>query len=173
MHLLALLGTLSLLFVSGFANVSTDLFYWPVGASQPSVLARVTYDPASLSSETVSYHPPADDARDSLVRVGLYTTTPTNSKQWIGSLVSSSSLKTGEGHRPTFRLHLGPANEVYHVSLAASSVLDTKSQAKAAGPQVELVASTPGTQPHLNRPVVIRPDGQNTEEVVEKSFLQK
>lgn len=170
MHLLALFGALSLLFVFGLADVSTDLFYWPVGASQPSILARITYDPTSLSSKVVSYHPPADDPRDNLARVGLYTTTPTNPKQWIGSLVSSSSL-IGEGHHPTFRLHLGPANEVYHVSLAASS--DSKTEAKTSGPRVELVSSTPGKQPHLNRPVVLRPDGETPEEVVEKSFLQK
>lgn len=170
MQLLALLGVLSLLFVFALADVSTDLFYWPLGVSQPSVLARITYDPASSSSQMVSYHPPTDDARDSLIRVGLYTTTPTNPKQWVGSLVSSSSL-AGEDCRPTFRLHLGPADEVYHVSLAASS--DTDAQVKADGPQVELVSSIPGSQPRLNRPVVSRPDGQNTEEVVEKSFLQK
>lgn len=78
MQLLALLGVLPLLFVSALADVSTDLFYWPLGVSQPSVLARITYDPASSSSRVVSYHPPTDDARDSLIRVGLYTTTPTN-----------------------------------------------------------------------------------------------
>lgn len=169
MHLLALLGALSLLFVSGLADVSTDLFYWPLGVSQPSVLARITYDPASSSSQVVSYHPPTDNAHDSLIRVGIYTATSTNPKQWVGSLVSSSSL-TGEDCRPTFRLHLGPADEVYHVSLAASS--DADAQVKADGPQVELVSSSPGMQPCLNRPVVLRPDGQNTE-VVEKSFLQK
>lgn len=170
MHLLALLGAISLLLISCLADASTDLLYWPVGASQPSILARVTYDPATLSSEVVSYHPPTDDARNNLVRVGLYTATATRPKQWTGSLVKSSSLN-GHGQHPTFRLHLGPANEVYHVSLAASS--DSKTQAMASGPRVELVRSTPGTQPHLSRPVVVRPDGENTEEVAEKSFLQK
>lgn len=170
MHLLVLLGTISFLLVSCLADTSTDLLYWPVGASEPSILAHVTYDPATLSSEVVSYHPPADDARDDLVRVGLYTATAASPKQWTGSLVKSSSLKD-EGQHPTFRLHLGPANEVYHVSLAASS--DSKSDAMASGPRVELVRSGPGTQPHLSRPVVVRPDGEHTEEVAEKSFLQK
>lgn len=166
MHILALLGAVFLLFASGLADASADLFYWPVGVSHPSILARVTYDPASLSSEVVSYQPPAEDARGDLVRVGLYTATPTNPKQWIGTLISSSFL-IGEDHHPTFRLHLGPASEIYHVSLAASS------NSKASGPRVELVSSTPGTHPHLNRPVVLRPDGESPEEVVEKSFLQK
>lgn len=166
MHLPSLLGALALLIVSVLAD-SSEILYWPVGAAQPSLLARIAYDPASLKSEVVSYHPPTDAPTD-LLRVGLYTTTPTNPKQWTGSLVSFSSL-TGDENPPTFRLHLDPANTVYHVYLATSS--DTA--AKTTGPQVELVQSAPGTQPHLNRPVVVSPDGQNTEEVVEKSFLQK
>jgi hypothetical protein len=164
MHLFALLGAFALLIVSVIADVSTDVYYWPIGAANPSVLARIVYDPASLKSELASYHPPTD-TRDGLVRVGLYTSTPANSKQWIGSLVSVASL-IGED-RPTLRLHLGPPSDVYHVSVASST------GAKAAGPQVEVVSSQPGVQPHLNRPIVVNPDGGNTEEVVEKSFLQK
>lgn len=164
MRLFALLSAFALLIVSVIADISTDLYYWPVGTAKPSVLARIAYDPASFKSELVSYHPPTD-TRDGLVRVGLYTSTPTNSKQWIGSLVSVASL-VGED-RPTLRLHLGPASDVYHVSVASST------GTKATGPQVELVSSQPGAQPHLNRPVVVNPDGGKTEEVVEKSFLQK
>jgi hypothetical protein len=163
MHLFTLLGAFALLIISVIADASTDVFYWPVGAAQPSVLARIAYDPASLKSELLSYHPPTD--ADGLIRVGLYTSTPTNSKQWIGSLVSAASL-IGE-NQPTLRLHLGPASDVYHVSVASST------GAKVTGPQVELVSSQSGVQPHLNRPVVVSPDGGNTEEVVEKSFLQK
>lgn len=170
MHLLTVLGPLWLLFTCGLADVSTDLFYWPLGASQPSSLARVTYDPTTLSSKVVSYHSPNREEHDSLARVGFYTSTSTNPKQWIGSLVSSSSL-TDESSRPTFRLHLGPANEVYHVSLAPTS--ETMAEGQSPLPRVELVSNTAGPQPHLNRPVVVGPDGQNTEEVVEKSFLQK
>lgn len=170
MHLLAILGPLLLLSTFGLADVSTDLFYWPLGASQPSSLARVTYDPTSLSSKVVSYHAPAHDDHDSLARVGFYITTSSNPKQWVGSLVSTSSLTDGSS-RPTFRLHIGSANELYHVSLAPP----TKSMAEvqADSPRVELVSTSPGPQPHPNRPVAVRPDGQNTEEVEEKSFLQK
>lgn len=166
MHLLALLGAISLLFASVLADslpVSSDIFYWPVGASQPSVLARLAHDPTTLKSNVVSYSPPKVDSTDTLVRIGFYTSTPANAKQWVGSLVSLSSLN--DQNQPTFRLHLGPTNEVYHVSLAASD--------KATSPQVEIVSSEPGAQPHLNRPVVVRPDGGDAEVVEEKSFLQK
>ncbi|KAJ5683170.1 hypothetical protein N7462_006335 [Penicillium macrosclerotiorum] len=172
MHLLALLGAISLLVASVVADslpFSSDLYYWPVGATKPSVLARVAYDPASLKSDVISYHPPQTDRSDGLARIGLYTSTTTNPKQWIGSLISQSSL-TGAELRPTFRLHLGPSNEIYHVSMAESSAIAT---AQKAGPLIELVTSVPGTQPHLNRPVVVGPDGQNPEQVEEKSLFQK
>ncbi|KAJ5778558.1 hypothetical protein N7520_001804 [Penicillium odoratum] len=160
---LSLLGAISLLIASVIAE-SSDIFYWPVGSPQPSLLARVAYDPASLKSELLSYHPPTSSSTDDLVRIGLYTATPSNPKQWSGSLVSLSAL-TGDG-QPTIRLHLGPAHELYHVSLASMS-------GKTSGPQVQLVSNEPGTQPHLNRPVVVSPDGSNPEDVPEKTFFQK
>ncbi|KAJ5090428.1 hypothetical protein N7532_009112 [Penicillium argentinense] len=169
MHLLALLSFLSLLFVFTLADslpITSDIFYWPVGSTQPSILARLAYDPSSLTSNVVSYHPPKTDSTDGLVRVGLYTSTPMSAKQWVGSLVSLSALTDAHHHQPIFRLHLGPSNEVYHVSLAASEP-DTTS------PKVELVSTQPGAQPHLNRPIFVGPDGENPDVVEEKSFLQK
>lgn len=145
--------------------ITTDVFYWPVEAPQPSVLARVSFDKTSLESDLLSYTPPSDTNHDDLVRIGLYTSTPTNPKQWSGSLVSRSSL-TSES---LLRLHLDPAKEVYHVSLGAPSY----KSAESAEAGVELVLQESGPQPHLNRPVVLSPDGQNPEEVPEKSFIQK
>lgn len=172
MNLQFLLGALALLLVSVVADsVSTDIFYWPVGAPQPSVLGRVAYDPVSLKSDLVSYQPPSTP-QDGLVRLGLYTSTPSNAKQWTGGLVSGALLTgTGDKNQPTFRLHLGPRNEVYHVSLAAPST--TVPISDSTGPLVEMVSSDDGPQPHLNRPVVVRPDGEGEEEVEEKTMLQK
>ena len=152
-----------LLAIASASSLSTDLFYWPVGAASPSVLARVAYDPVSLQSDLVSYTPPADKYRDGLVRVGVYTSTPSNPKQWVGSLVSWSSFAD---QQPALRLHLSPTSGIYHVSVAAA-------KASATAPQIELVSNEAGTQPHLNRPVVVGPDGQNPEQVVEKTFFQK
>lgn len=140
---------------------STDILYWPVGWSQPSLLARVSYDPTSLKSD-VSYHTPRGLNGD-LVRVGLYTSTPTNKKQWVGSLVSASSLIGN----PTFRLHLDAAHEVYHVSLSTPSTSESTS-----GPQLDIVSYEPGPQPHLNRPIVLGPEGEEPQ-VEEKSLFQR
>ncbi|KAJ5222571.1 uncharacterized protein N7469_008811 [Penicillium citrinum] len=167
MHLQAIVGAISLLIVSVLSDslpISSDIFYWPVGAPQPSVLARVAYDPATLTSNVISYNTPktGSDSTDNLIRIGFYTSTPSNSKQWVGSLVSLSALT--DKNQPTLRLHLGPANEVYHVDLAASDKGHSG---------VELVLSQPGAQPHLNRPVVVRPDGGEADVVEEKTFFQK
>ncbi|KAJ5788076.1 hypothetical protein N7457_003066 [Penicillium paradoxum] len=159
-----LLSALALLIAVANASLSTDILYWPIGSTQPSILAHLSYDPISMKSDIISYHPPKVDQSDSLVRLGLYTSA-TNQKQWVGSLVSLSSLAS----EPTFRLHLGPANEVYSVSLSASSI----TQHPTSGPQVNLIPNESGTSPHLNRPVVVRPDGQNSDQPEEKSLLQK
>ncbi|KAJ5964614.1 uncharacterized protein N7479_004490 [Penicillium vulpinum] len=162
------LSAVSLLISVTNASLSTEILYWPLESPQPSVLAHVSYDPVSLKSDIVSYQPPKGDQSDRLVRVGLYTSTPTNKKQWVGSLVSLSSLTASE--QPTLRLHLGPANEVYTVSLSASS---TSTQVSTYNPRIDLISNESGTQPHLNRPVVVGPDGQNPEQPEEKTILQK
>ncbi|CAG7917949.1 unnamed protein product [Penicillium olsonii] len=148
MRSLFLLSLVSLLLYTN--ALATDILYWPLG-SEPSLLARVSYDPTSLKTD-VAFHPPNPTA--DLVRIGLYT-----NKQWVGSLVAASSLTDN----PTFRLHLDAANEVYHVSLSSDEFATT---------QVDLVFDEPGTRPHLNRPIVVGPDGA-TPEPEEKTLLQK
>ncbi|KAJ5180754.1 hypothetical protein N7492_003964 [Penicillium capsulatum] len=179
MNLRFLLATLALLLGSVVADpprphddvdytTPTDIFYWPVGAPQPSVLARVLYGPSSLFSDLLSYHPPSIP-QDGLVRIGFYTSTPSNPKQWTGGLVSGALL-TGK-HQPTLHLHLDTRGELYHVSLAAPST--TTSEANTASLPVELVVRPNGPRPQLNEPIALRPDGEREEEVVEKTFLQK
>ncbi|OJJ84891.1 uncharacterized protein ASPGLDRAFT_66355 [Aspergillus glaucus CBS 516.65] len=166
---------------SSSEQAATDILYWPVASHQPSTLGRVSYDPTSLESNVLSYSPPAasrkttdaEDHTDKLVRVGLYTSTPANPKQWVGTLTSLSSL-TGVGDaKPTIQLHLGPSNEVYRVSLRLSSSSSSSDATEGIKPGVELVRTESGPRPHLNRPIVISPDGQGPQEVVEKTFFQK
>ncbi|KAJ5225152.1 hypothetical protein N7468_006377 [Penicillium chermesinum] len=170
MHLRSLLGALALPIVA-LADITTDIFYWPVHDAQPTVLARVSYDPATLKSDLLSYHPPSTTDSDDLLRIGLYTSTSENPKLWSGSLVSRSALSS-DAHQPQLRLHLGPTHEVFHVSLGATPATSSASP-EHTDLKVQLISSAPGPQPHLNRPVVIGPDGQNPEEVPEKTLLQK
>ena len=79
----------------------------------------------------------------------------------------------GADSKPTVQLHLGPRNEFYHVSVKLSSSLSSETSAAESEPVVELVPSTAGPRPHLNRPIVVSPDGQGPQEVVEKTLFQK
>ncbi|PYH89281.1 hypothetical protein BO71DRAFT_337011 [Aspergillus ellipticus CBS 707.79] len=160
--------------------LSADIFYWPLFSPEPSILARISYESTAQRPELISYSIPTIAARDDngsqdaskgLIRLGLYTSTVTYSKQWVGTLASLSSLIGDEDNKPTLRLHLGPSNKIYHVELlhfaphAASSPL--------VNPQLELVSHQTGPRPHLNQPLIIGPDGKNAEEIVEKTFFQK
>ena len=74
---------------------------------------------------------------------------------------------TGEESRPKLSLHMSSANEPYYVSLSLPSKHYSSSL------DVDIVRTEAGPRPHLNKPVVVDPDGKDTEEVVEKTFFQK
>ncbi|KAL4869326.1 hypothetical protein BDV12DRAFT_83365 [Aspergillus spectabilis] len=163
---------LSLLSLSSITLASyspqLEILYWPVANSKPSVLAHVSYDPASLKSDLIDYSPPTDLSQD-LARIGFYIATTSNPKQWVGTLTSLSALKGDETQKPTLRLHISPANEIYHVSLASASAYTSSSD----NLQLEIVTDKAGASPHLNRPIVVGPDGKNPEEEPEKTLFQK
>ncbi|KAL4994812.1 hypothetical protein BDV10DRAFT_144181 [Aspergillus recurvatus] len=147
-----------------------EILYWPIANPEPSALAHVSYDPASLNSELIDYSPPTDPSHD-LARVGFYVATLTDPKQWVGTLISSSALMGDDStQKPTLRLHVSPSNEIYHVSLGSTAATSTSSSGSI---EIELVADELGPSPHLNRPIVVGPDGKNPEEQPEKTLFQK
>jgi hypothetical protein len=169
--------SLVLLFLSSVALASyapqLEILYWPVSNPQPSVLAHVSYDPASLKSDLIDYTPPnAVETSEDLVRVGFYISTPSNPKQWVGTLTSLAALRGVNVHKPTLRLHISPSNEVYSVSLASDSSV-TASSSSVDNLHLQLVTDELGPRPLLNRPIVVGPDGKNPEEVPEKTLFQK
>lgn len=174
--MIAVLSAILLLFSSLVASASSlphsaDILYWPVSSPQPSTLARISYDATSLKSQVESYLPPKDGVED-LIRIGLYTSTSSSSKQWTGTLTSLDFLSRTGDNQPTLRLHLGPAGDIYHVSLSPSSS-SSLSNASTSDPNVVLVPTEQGPRPQLNRPIIVGPDGKNPEEVPEKTFFQK
>lgn len=174
MRIFAALPALSILLQIGAASASlpssADILYWPVGSSsQPSLLAKVEYDSKTLETNVLSYTPPtaadSNNGQQDLVRVGFFIDTPASSKQWVGSLISQSALTTQQ--RQKLHLYLGATEQPYHVSLSPHFNQSTDAL------DVDLVFSKPGPQPELNKPVVINPDGTNSDEVVEKTLFQK
>ncbi|OJI89915.1 hypothetical protein ASPTUDRAFT_132884 [Aspergillus tubingensis CBS 134.48] len=160
---------------------SAEILCWPVASPEPSVLAHVSYDSTTLQTEftfsstniaaACGDNEPQDVSND-MIRLGLYTSTSTNTKQWVGTLASRSSLIGSENDRPTIRLHVGPSNNIYYVDLLPSTS-STSSPSTPVSPKLELLSSQAGPRPHLNQPIVLGPDGKNAEEVVEKTIFQK
>jgi hypothetical protein len=160
---------------SASLSSSADILFWPVtpsSSSKPSLFAKIEYDSKTLDTNVLSYTPPAADSsndnkngQEDLIRVGFFVDTPASPKQWVGSLISQSALAT---QRQKLHLYLGGTTEQpYHVSLSPHF-----NQSSTDALDVELVFSKPGPLPELNKPVVISPDGTNTE-VVEKTLFQK
>ncbi|KAL6231776.1 hypothetical protein BDW75DRAFT_219332 [Aspergillus navahoensis] len=168
----SILASLIFLSCSALSSYSPQLeiLYWPVANPEPSALAHVSYDPASLKSELIDYYPPTDPSYD-LARVGFYVATLTNPRQWVGTLISPSALMGDDSsQKPTLRLHVSPSKDIYHVSLGSTAVSSTSSPGSI---EIELVVDVLGPSPHLNRPIVIGPDGKNPEEQPEKTLFQK
>ncbi|KKK19388.1 hypothetical protein ARAM_006763 [Aspergillus rambellii] len=170
---------------SSTTSAQLEILYWPLTNPQPSILAHVSYNPTSPKPELMSYTPPNAADRISqhdLVRVGLYLSTPTNPKQWVGTVTSLSTLQGTGAQRPTLRLHLSPAtHDIYHVSLttpesasaSTSTSTSTSTEDNLPALDVVLVPGELGPSPHLNRPIVVGPDGKDSDEFVEKTLFQK
>ncbi|EEA24622.1 hypothetical protein TMatcc_007723 [Talaromyces marneffei ATCC 18224] len=153
---------------------AADIYHWAVNVPQPSLLAKVAYDPDTLESKVLSYTPPTVENSDNDLRyrVGFYTTAADGSKQWVGSLVLQSALTTTSATQHNYlQLYLSGSqqHELYHVSLSKKYNADESSESIG----VELVYPSAGALPELNKPIVVSPDGTGPQEVVEKTFFQK
>ncbi|CAK4030484.1 hypothetical protein CBER1_05803 [Lecanosticta acicola] len=145
---------------------SIDVFAWPLSASKPQTLAKVSFtaNNASVKSFTTPSIPSADD----IVRVGFYH--PTG--KWSGVATAASNLAPEKSKK--LQLHVRPDGELYHVGFkAADGVSQGKGASTKDGLSVEVVKIRPGPVPHLNKPVVVSEDGSVEDKEPEKSFLQK
>ncbi|KAG5302015.1 hypothetical protein I7I48_02214 [Histoplasma ohiense] len=214
--------------LSAFASasappLSADIFYWPLSSStsKPIRLAKISYDPSTLTHTIDSYTPPQlqniasnnTDAQADLVRIGLYTnpnlsdtesssgssgssSSSSQKEQWVGTI---SSLSLFANTPQTLTLHLDQNNHVYHAAISSlaspsppssspdSRATRTKTSSPPSPPhrnsngagteagslKVELIRSNPSPGPHLNRAVVLSPDGTVPEPAIEKSFFQR
>lgn len=152
---------------------SADIYHWAVNVPQPSLLAKIAYNPETLESNVLSYTPPTIEAGDKDVkyRIGFYTTAADGSKQWVGSLVSQSAWTSPTSSANNLQLYLSGSqqHELYHVSLSKKDSRDESQDPIG----VELVYPSAGALPELNKPIVVSPDGTAPPEEVEKTFFQK
>lgn len=151
---------------------SADIYHWAINVPQPSLLAKIAYNPDTLESNVLSYTPPTVEGgdKDLKYRIGFYTTAADGSKQWVGSLVSQSAW-TSTTSANSLQLYLSGSqqHELYHVSLSKKDNAEEFQHSIG----VELVYPSAGALPELNKPIVVSPDGTGPQEEVEKTFFQK
>lgn len=172
---------------------STSIYSWPLTSKAPTLLAQISYDPATLQTSLDTYNPPkpasssseTDNKNDDLLRIGLYNK---DSKEWTGTLTSLSSLPASSSDDPvnnsTLVLHLNPSNptKVYHVDISpsssTSSVENNDNNNVNDNPlHISLLRPTAGPTPQLSKPVAPKQaggDGQGEEgEEEEKTLFQR
>ncbi|KAM0559478.1 hypothetical protein ACHAPJ_004508 [Fusarium lateritium] len=150
---------------------TAQIYIQPVQSSpsKPQPLAEVSYDAASLiSTEIVSYEAPELLETVSLVRVGIYD--PKTSR-WVAGTTAASTDNFGRGYAPTILLSVNENGDVRSVALKGVKV--DAGQTRDFGPKAVVIADKKGSQPELNKPVVLAPGGRKAAEEEPKSFLQK
>ncbi|KAK5117935.1 hypothetical protein LTR62_003979 [Meristemomyces frigidus] len=163
--------TLALTFLTSLAtsletSQSVDIHTWPLSSTKSQPYAKITYNStrATITSHNNIALPPNDD----LVRIGFYT--PSN--QWSGILTSAANFVAQKDKK--IQLYLNTEGEVYHIGFRASNfATSSKTSNKQDDLSVEVLGPQPGPTVHLDRPVVVNPDGSSPEKAPEKTFLQK
>lgn len=133
-------------------------------------LAKIAYNPSTLTSTLLSYSAPdlPDDPPPSLLRIGIYDPP---SQSWKSSVSVTSPASFAKGYAPTFVVTLGPEGEVLGVSV--KSALIDAGATRDFGPKVVVRAGRRARGPELNRPVVLGEDGKVGQVPLEKTLLQK
>lgn len=150
---------------------TAQIYVQPIQSSPslPQPLAEIAYDAASLiSTEVVSYEAPELPETASLVRVGIYDP---KSEKWIAGTTAASTENFDRGYAPTILLSVDQSGDVRSVALKGVRV--DAGQTRDFGPKAIVIADKKGSQPELNKPVVLSPNGRKAEEEEPKSFLQK
>ncbi|KAI5794485.1 hypothetical protein DFH27DRAFT_654566 [Peziza echinospora] len=156
---------------------SVTIHSWPLDSQQPFPFGVVKYNP---STRVGTFYPEEDadagivgPADGSLVRLGAIQGT-----SWFGTVVEKSTLKNTEkpAQITLYIDHDGyPFNLEYTLAADATpSTTNSKSSSSSSSPATVIIVTQPaGPVPHLNKPVVLDPDGKLPVPEVEKTFLQK
>ncbi|KAF2165655.1 hypothetical protein M409DRAFT_23945 [Zasmidium cellare ATCC 36951] len=168
---LQLIFSLVLTFICSLALAAdqernVDIFAWPLSASKPQTLAKVSFTAHNASIK--SFNSPSIPGTDDIVRVGFYH--PSGS--WSGIATAASNFATEKSKK--LQLHVKGNGELYQVGFkAGDETPKTKGSKAKENLLVEVVKIKPGPVPQLNKPVVVNEDGTTGDKEPEKTFLQK
>lgn len=163
-------------------NQKITVFAWPMDASRPQELGTFTYSTGTTpASSLTSYKPPNVPIKAGeeapLVRVGLQDP---KTKEWRGVVTSANGF--GSNFQQKISLHVDLEHQPWHVGFSAYPKPSPTKRVRRRGeepevvPQVvtEVITPEPAPTPHLNRPVVVSPEGKvEGKDQEEKTFLQK
>jgi len=151
-----------------------DVFAWPLSAIKSQPFAKVSYSFPSLNASIKSYSATTITDPSEIVRIGFYT----SGDSWTGIATSPRNLDATR--QKTLRVIVDDKGEVFSVVLTGAYTTPSvggkttkKADKKDEQLLVEVDRQTPGPQPHLNKPVVLNPEGKVEGEEPEKTFLQK
>ncbi|KAI2465707.1 hypothetical protein F4781DRAFT_408297 [Annulohypoxylon bovei var. microspora] len=165
------LAALALASLASAADRTAAIYIQPVSQSPsaPAPLAEIRYDPAATATdaEVTSYEAPEIPDETRLVRIGVYNP---SAKKWESSTSVASVDNFGKGYSPTLMLSVDEKGDVF--SAALRGVRIDAGQTRDFGPQALVLATGPGRQPELNKPIVLSPEGAKVEQE-EKTFFQK
>ncbi|KAF8473162.1 hypothetical protein BDZ91DRAFT_714093 [Kalaharituber pfeilii] len=141
---------------------SITLQKWPLNANAPTPLGQIGYNPKTKKGSYFA----VDRSRkeiEGLVRVGMQTETG----GWIGTVVDGKALNPTD-HNPIVTIRIdSTSGKAYHIEFSTT-------ESKSIPPQVIVLSNAPaGPTPHLNKPIVVGPDGKIPVTPAEKTFLQK
>ncbi|KAL7276926.1 hypothetical protein RUND412_000070 [Rhizina undulata] len=138
---------------------SVILYRWPLSASSPRPWATVKYNPRE-GKGSLGDLDSVSAKGDELVRVGVWD--GKEDGRWFGSVVLEKVLEKN----PKVVLRVDEKGDVWHVEVR-------QGQEEYSTPSIALARPSPETVPHLNKPIVLRPDGKIPEPEAQKTFLQK
>jgi len=157
--------------VLAVSDNSVTVWSWPMNGS-PQPLAGISIDSTTSAATVEKYTPPDTlDNSESSVRIGLYD--PATSA-WRGIVTSSTSFSPA--NQPKLVLHMDNTKEIYHVGFEASPRAAQGANTQSGSDPtlaIEIIRTKPGPKPHLNKPIVLSPDGKLPEKEQEKTLLQK
>lgn len=169
MRFARLLGALCAATLATATPRTAHIYVQPVqDGGKPTPLAEVAYDvTAPSTAEVLTYEAPDLPDGTSTVRVGVYDVAI---KKWSSGTTVASVDNFSKGFAPNFLVSVDASGAV--VSTTLKGVQIDAGHTRDFGPQVVLLPEARGTQPALNKPVVLNPEGKR-EEPQEKTLLQK
>lgn len=164
MRLQLLVGTLLTFLTTLAAAVeldrTIDIFAWPLSDARPQTLATVTYNLTHAAAGPYKF--PTIPSGDNVVRIGFHHSAGSD------SFISTAASNLQADKQKTLQLLTTREGEVYHLGFKAVAA-QSKPQDQLI---VEVVRIGDGPKVHLNKPVVVSPDGK-VDEKEEKNFFQK